>query len=208
MEKLWKFGIVIACFSILSSCASITGFEEARTVGEGNHELNPSLNSVYLINYFGDSEEFFYPHLDLKYRYGITDKLDLGVRASSSLNIGAFAKFNFWDSEEMKMAAGAGLEFGSTLASSFETHIPLYFSYFPNNNLTFNFSPRFISLDVQGLSRSRSYSYLGANMGMLIGRGNSRLGLDLGFFNSVNGRKSYLITAGIGAKFRIVPGRD
>lgn len=161
-----------------------------------------------MFDFFGDDEEDFYPHIDLKYRYGITERLDLGVRMSSSFNIGAFAKFNIWDSEEKKMAIGGGLEFGSTLASSFETHIPLYFSYYPNNNVTLNFSPRLIRLEVQGLSRSRTYTYLGGNMGILIGRGNSRLGLDFGFFNSIVGRKSYLVTAGVGAKFRIVSRRD
>jgi hypothetical protein len=207
-RHFWYIFLGIGIF-ILGSCASITGFEEARTIGEGNHELNPSVNSVYMLNFFGDTDENFYPHLDLKYRYGVTDKLDVGVRVSSSFNIGAFAKFNIWNPVEKSIAIGSGLEFGSTLGSSMETHLPVYFSYYPNDNVTLNFSPRLISLDGGGgLFTTTSYTYLGANMGLLIGRGNSRLGLDFGFFNEIKGKKSNLFTVGIGGKFRIVPGKE
>ena len=208
MQKILIYFFLAFCLAFLWSCASITGFEEARTVGEGNHEISPSLNAVVVNNFFSDDEEFFYPKLDIKYRYGLTENLDLGVRASSTFNLSAFAKAKIWDSKDGTLALGGGLEFASTLGASFETHLPLFFSYYPNDNVTFNFSPRLINLFAIELTDEENFTYLGANTGLLIGKGNTRVGFDLGFYSSVRENRSYLITAGVGVKFKIVPRRD
>ncbi|TVQ41801.1 MAG: hypothetical protein EA362_14155 [Saprospirales bacterium] len=208
MQRLVMLFFLVLLLVIFWSCASLTGFEEARTVGVGNHGISPSVNAVVVNNFFSDDDEFFYPNLDIKYRYGLTENLDLGVRASSTFNLGAFAKARLWDSEDGTIAIGGGLEFASTLGTSLETHLPLFFSYYPNDNITFNFSPRLIGLYVLDFTDEERFTYLGANTGLLIGKGNTRVGFDLGFYNSVSGSRSYLFTAGVGLKFKIVPRRD
>jgi hypothetical protein len=194
---------VIALSLFLGGCASVTGFEEARTIGNGNHELMPSANAINLNNFFGDDDDIFYVNLELKYRYGIADNVDLGMRLSSTMNFGVFTKVNIIDNPEGNFALGCGLELASTLGLSAEVHLPVYLSFYPNDNVTWNFSPRLITQNAFDLETVSYLSYLGANGGILLASGSSKIGLDIGYFQNIDGRGGSLFTFGMAGKFLI-----
>ena len=103
MKKQLNFLMATAaCIFLMSSCASLTGFEEGRTLGEENSELTISGNFTRVPDLFEDDvfEEIdsvdntiSFPNLEFTYKRGITDKLDVGARVSTNLNASTFAKY-------------------------------------------------------------------------------------------------------------------
>jgi len=92
---------LIAASLLITSCASISGFEEGRALGKGTSELMVSGNYISLpgvLNVDDDNgsiglNSLGFPNIDASYKYGITDKLDLGARLTTNLNLGAFVKY-------------------------------------------------------------------------------------------------------------------
>ena len=90
--------VFIALLAIIASgCASLTGFEEGRTVGKGRSEITPSINYSRSPNLFGDIEELDllqgFPNIEMSYKYGVGERVDVGVRASTNLNTSVYSKY-------------------------------------------------------------------------------------------------------------------
>ncbi|MBN1204133.1 MAG: hypothetical protein JXB05_04320 [Myxococcaceae bacterium] len=74
-----------AVMSLLATgCASISHVQTADTLGQGNFQfaLEPGAMGVASL---ADQDAKPIPHVDLAMRYGVTDRLDLGVRVGSSM---------------------------------------------------------------------------------------------------------------------------
>lgn len=96
MNKLY-----VLCLTVLSlfvsGCATMTGFEEGRTLGENNSEFGGSVNLTVAPDLFGNDADIdninSFPNLELGYKYGALDDLDVGIRVNSNLNLGVYTKY-------------------------------------------------------------------------------------------------------------------
>ena len=194
--------IIVALF--FTSCVSITGFEEGRTLGENNLELSGSLNMSSIIasteddDYSDSGTVPLFPNIEGKFKYGISDDMDLGVRINSNYNFSAFAKFKL--SETKKGALSTGMELSTVGGLSYAVHLPLFFSHYPNSFVALNFSPRYIYQSPTLDDNGGGLHHFGANSGVFIGKDN-KVGFDIGYYTNKIGRNSF--TVGIGGIFRI-----
>jgi len=67
-------------------CVPLSQVQTADTLGRGNFQfaVEPGMGGATVLTQ-GNSTSFTYPHVDVAFRYGVLDRLDLGVRAGSSL---------------------------------------------------------------------------------------------------------------------------
>lgn len=196
---------------LLSSCASLTGFEEGRSLGEGNSELGVSGNFTRAPDLFADEDEIIdsleisssisFPNIEVSYKRGVTDQLDVGARISSNFNASAFLKYQVVGDKTSNFALSPGFEFGTVLGLAYNVGIPIYASYYPSDAVAINLTPRYMYQFISG-AESSGVSYLGGNFGLLFGRKN-KFGLDIGYYNvGQEGGSDALISFGVGGKFR------
>ena len=201
-KRLMGLSIILPLF--FTSCVSITGLEEGRTLGENNIEISGSLNMSSIIGStedddYSDSETMpLIPNMEGKFKYGISDDMDLGVRINSNYNFSAFAKFKL--SETEKGALSAGMELATVGGFSYAFHLPLFFSHYPNSHVALNFSPRYIYQSPTLNDSGTGLHHFGANTGVFIGR-NNKVGFDIGYYSNKIGRN--LFTIGVGGIFKI-----
>jgi hypothetical protein len=69
---------------LATGCVSVSHVQTADTLGQGNFQfaLEPGAAGVAVLS---DQEPSVFPHVDLALRYGVLDRLDLGVRFGMSL---------------------------------------------------------------------------------------------------------------------------
>jgi len=211
MNKQFNYLLaIVAIVFMASSCASLTGFEEGRSLGEDNSESIVSINFTKAPNLFEEIEEpaidtlntsVTFPNLEFSYKRGITDQLDVGGRISTNLNASTYLKYQVVGDKSSSFAFSPGLEFGTVLGSAYNVGIPLYASFYPTESVTVNVTPRFMYQFITGLETAGA-TYLGGNFGLLFGR-KHKFGLDVGYYNvSTDGNSNALLTFGIGGKFR------
>jgi len=208
MKNIFYFILLAASASLMfSSCASVSGFEEGRALGEGGREMIVSANYISLpgsLDVLDDDDEiglpssFGFPNIDISYKQGLTDKLDVGGRITTNLNAGAFVKYQLVGDDMSKFALGTGLEIASTLGILYNMQVPINTTYYVSDAVAINLAPRFIYQFAAG-SFDSSITYLGGNFGLLFGRKN-KFGLDIGYYNVSAGGN--ILTVGFGGKFR------
>jgi hypothetical protein len=182
-----KFLFLFFFFVILSSCASLTGFQDGRAIGEGNFEIMGSANTskTPAFKIFEDeSEDFssiYYPSLEFGAKFGATDKLDVTFRLNTTLNTALGAKYQFLGTPKSRFAVGTGVEFGSfgLGIGLWNIQVPIYTSFHPSPMITLYASPKFIH-QFTGIIVGPTF-YIGGNAGVLIGK-NNKFGLDLGYY--------------------------
>ncbi|WP_338863633.1 hypothetical protein [Myxococcus stipitatus] len=79
--------VVAVCLGFWGTgCVSVSHVQTADTLGQGKFQfaIEPGLGGAGVVS-GGDVEGFYYPHVDLSMRYGVADRVDLGVRIGSSL---------------------------------------------------------------------------------------------------------------------------
>lgn len=195
----------------LSSCASLTGYQDGRSIGEGNGEAMISINGSQTPS-FGDIDDgtntieiptFIYPNIEIGGRYGVTEKLDVTLRMNTSLNLGIGAKYQLAGDRTTKYAVGTGLELGTfgLVSGLWNAQVPLYLSLHPTEKFSFYLSPRYI-LQFATIGELGGWNYLGGNTGILFGS-KHKFGIDVGFYSvgATDVDRINLITAGIGGKF-------
>ncbi|MBL8940432.1 MAG: hypothetical protein JNM69_38150 [Archangium sp.] len=99
---------VTVLLSLVSGCASVGNVQRADTVGKGNVQasIEPGVQAV------GAGGTFVpYPHLDGSVRYGVTESIDLGLRAGWSF-LEAQAKFLLTKPGDPKLAVSIAPTFG------------------------------------------------------------------------------------------------
>lgn len=205
MKKVFTILASLALVLFMNSCASLTGFEEGRTLGEGNSEFGVSLNYTSVPDIFGDDLEaadIDFPNVELNYKYGVMEKLDVGARVSTNLSSGAYAKYQLVGDRQSQFALSPGIELSSILGLAYTVHVPIYTSIHPKDNISINLNPRFVYQFPSG-DATEGINYIGGNAGILFGR-KHKFGIDIGYYSVdlVDADRSNLLTFGIGGKFR------
>ncbi|QSQ12968.1 hypothetical protein JY572_32170 [Myxococcus landrumensis] len=79
--------VAVMCLGFWGTgCVSVSHVQTADTLGQGKFQfaMEPGLGGAGVVSGEG-VEGFYYPHIDLAMRYGVSDRVDLGVRIGSSL---------------------------------------------------------------------------------------------------------------------------
>ena len=205
------FKTLLLAFTLftLHSCASLTGYQDGRALGAEKGELGVSLNVSQSPDFYYDGdddvldESFAFPNLELSGRYGATDKLDVGVKLNTNLNLSITTKYQILGDQHSKTAIAIGADVGTfgIVSSLWNAQLPLYFSVHPSEKISWYFSPRYIFQFAAG-DLSSNVTYLGGNTGLLFGK-RHKFGFDLGYYNLTNFDDGgiNLLTIGVGGKF-------
>lgn len=203
---------------LLSNCASLTGFTDGRTVGKNNGEISGSLNFSQSPKFrdfaddsvnIGSDFRFTIPSVELAGRFGVAEKVDIGVRMSSNLNLALDAKFQVLGDRESQTALSLGAGFGSfglffpgVGLWNFQVSAP--FSVHPNERFSWYLAPRYIGQFASAAGETTGLlNYTGGNTGFLFGD-KLRFGLDIGFFKlGAGGESVSLFQFGGGLKYAI-----
>ncbi len=186
IQKTNLFYALIACICsmLLSSCVSMSSMQTARTLGKGNTELSLGGSRVSY-DYFPSETDTINRKTvtgEIDWRYGITDKLDIGVKASILGTAGGYAKYQFLGDQESKFAAsgGAGLgyltiESGTDENKSKTTivdyYVPLNLSYHPKEWIGIYTSPRYTLRTAKSNDSKASASHwYGTTTGIRLGK--------------------------------------
>ncbi len=170
------------CSMMLSSCVSMSSMQTARTLGQGNTEVAVGVSRVSY-EFLSDTDTIENKALigEIDWRYGITDKLDVGARASLIGTSGAYAKYQFLGDDESPIAGSVGaslgflnIEIGDSKSRTTDFSIPLFFSYHPTDWVALYTSPRYTlrnikNSDTTGSEGSTSHWY-GATTGVRLGK--------------------------------------
>ena len=201
-----SFLLIFSILLTLSSCVSLTGFQDGRTVGRDNGELSISLNSSQSPDFSAPVEPFFFPNMEAGGRYGVSERVDLTIRMNSNLAWSLGSKFQIIGNRESQTALSLGAEVGAFAILSWDPgfwniQVPVFFSVHPSERFTWYLSPRYV---YQFAGSERTSGYMGGNTGVMFGD-RIKYGLDIGYFNVQNsGNASFgLFQIGIGARFAL-----
>lgn len=199
-----RLHLLTLCIVLLfSSCASITGFEEGRTNGENKHSVLASANFTYIPDLGDDSilgSSGGAPFIEASYKYGIKERLDIGIRANTFLNLAVNSKFQLLGDQQSKGALSTGIELGIFAGLSvWNVQIPLMASYYPKENICLYVNPRYI-FQTAG-AQTEGANYIGSNLGVLFGSKN-KFGIDLAFYKvGAASEFASMLNLGLGYKF-------
>lgn len=205
----WLLAGATALF--LAGCASLTSFQDGRTLGTGNGEFSGSLNlasSPDFNKWQNDSVTIEVPtlsfvSLEAGGRYGVSEKVDLTLRMNTNLNIGIGAKFQVIGDRQSPFAMALGAEVGSfgIILGLLNVQIPVYLSVHPSESFGWYLTPRYIRQFSTFAGVENGLSYLGGNTGLLFGK-RHKFGLDLGYYrlSGVDGSIG-LYQFGVGGRF-------
>jgi hypothetical protein len=218
MKKQIFFALFTAFVALLlTNCASLSGLQDGRTVGDGNGELGVSLNLTNSLDFnkLDDREEFdtlnvdlpniFAPSLEFGGRMGVGEKVDVGLRINTFLNIGVNVKAQVLGDRESKTALSLGAEVGTfgLISGLWNVQVPVYFSVHPKENFAWFVTPRYIYQFASLSGIDGGLSYVGGNTGLLFGKRN-KFGIDFGYYNlSTSGGNTALINIGLGGRFAL-----
>lgn len=140
---------------LLGSCVSMSTMQTGRTVGEGNSELNIGGSVVKLETIFDtDTTDLNGGLLEGDFRYGITDKLDAGLKISLLGTSGLYGKYQLVGDQESKFALSAGLSAGylnittgegddEVSNTTVDVAVPVFASVHPTEWLSIYAAPRY-----------------------------------------------------------------
>lgn len=197
------------CLCILfSNCASLTGFETGKTSGKDQGYFSASLNANrtpdFNLDDDDESESFFFPNIEVGVRYGLAEKIDIGLKANSYFNIVMDGKFQVVGDQDSEAAVslGAGIGTFGPVAGLWHVQIPAYFSFHPSEDFAFYLSPRHVTQFAAGDLSAGSLNYFGGNAGIEFGKTN-KFGFDIGAYNISSSEANdieSLFTFGFGLK--------
>lgn len=208
---------LITASLIITSCATFSGFEEGRALGKGTSELMFSGNMLLYPRglkvrswYSGyDVVDYPLPYLEMSYKYGMSDKLDLGIRLNTNLNVGGFLKYQLIGDNMSKFALGICPEFtyfggyDDFRVPNYCIQFPVNMSYYISNAVSINLSPRYIYQFIEE-DLYTSIHYFGGNVCLLFGEKpkvrQPKIGINIGY-NYVE-KTNHRFTFGIGAAYR------
>lgn len=205
------FGLAGLLFAF-SNCASLTGFQDGRTVGQNNGEFSASLNFAQSPDFndwedqadtIADIPNIFFGNIELGGRYGLAEKVDLTFRFNTTLNVGIGAKFQVVGDRESPVALALGAEIGSfgLVSGLWNVQVPVYFSLHPQENFAWYLSPRYIHQFESYSGADFSLSYVGGNTGLLFGK-RHKFGLDVGYYRvGTDGESVGALQFGLGGRF-------
>lgn len=221
-NQLLIAAVLLAGMAAFSGCASLTGFQDGRTLGQDQGELGVSLNFSQSPD-FDELEEqgndsfnvdlpnLFFPSFEFSGRYGVAEKVDLGVRLNTNLNLGVSGKFQVVGDQESQFAMALGAEIGTfgLVSGLWNLQIPVFLSVHPSERFAWYLTPRYIYQFSSFAGADNGLSYVGGNTGVMFG-GRNKFGFDIGYYNVSAGADNGnlgLIQIGLGARFPLGGGR-
>jgi len=211
---LFLFFALVGASFFLTNCASLTGFQDGRTVGKDNGEFSVSLNFAQSPDFdeWEDSADSFdvipnqyFGNIEFGGRYGVAEKVDLTLRLNTSLNLGIGVKAQVVGDQESKFALAVGAEVGTfaLVSGLWNVQIPVFLSVHPAENLAWYLSPRYIYQFTSYAGADNGLSYVGGNTGLLFGK-RHKFGLDVGYYRvGTDGERIGALQIGLGGKFAI-----
>jgi hypothetical protein len=215
-NQLFFIALLLVGMAAFTGCASLTGFQDGRTLGQDNGELGVSLNFSQSPDFDDWEEEFddsvnvdipqlFFPSFEFSGRYGVADKVDIGVRLNTNLNLGVSGKFQVVGDKESQFAMSLGAEVGTfgLVSGLWNVQIPVFLSVHPSERFTWYLTPRYIYQFTSYAGADNGLSYVGANTGLMFGNRN-KFGIDVGYYSvSVSDGEGDLglLQIGLGARF-------
>lgn len=152
--SLWHF-LPFITILFFGSCVSMSTMQTGRTVGQGNYELNIGGSAVKLETIIDtDSTELNGGLLEGDFRYGVNDRLDVGLKVSLLGTSGLYGKYQLVGDQESMFALSAGLNAGYVTVTSGEgddetsstivdVAVPVYASVHPTKWLSIYATPRY-----------------------------------------------------------------
>ncbi len=216
MTKIYFHLSLLLSIIFFTSCATLTGYQDGRAIGKESVEVLGSINYTQTPDFDVDLNfdsianpevpSFGFPNIEFGAKYGVTDKLDVLVRANTNLNLNVGAKYQLLGTNESLFALGAGAEVGTfgLITTFWNVQVPVYASLHPTENISIYLSPRY-TYQFSSTFAAGGITYLGGNFGLLFGRKN-KIGVDVGYANAdIAGSASLaLLTFGVGGRFLIL----
>ncbi len=225
VNKIIAILALCAALFSTSACVSLTGFNTGRALPQGGGEISGNATLVETVDYNVDDTvtiipTLYLPVLEIGGRYGIIDRLDVGLRISTSINIMLDAKYQFLGTQDspFAMAIGAGIGFTPLLVvgiTVFNFQFPLSMSYHPSEKIHLYFTPRFIHQRAGQVSTVfGSANFTGFNAGVMFGN-EFKFGLDIGNYNvqgsggktGLDWSRKNLFNAGMGISYTFGGGK-
>jgi len=167
----------LICLSFLAlcnftSCGQLTSLQTAKTFEKGEGVFGAAL-SGYGINEDafsgGETNTGVFPYLEVFGRYGLAPKLDMGIKISTAGNLLLDGKYQLIGNTDSRFAAaiGGGFEFQASNFNEnivYRLHLPLYFSYHPNEQSAIYVTPRYA---FQSVSNDNNSYFLGMSGGYM-----------------------------------------
>lgn len=213
-QPFWLVLFALTALALFfSNCASLTGFQDGRTVGANNGELSASIN-------FSQSPDFndwdddtssvdiptiFFPSIEFGGRYGIGERVDLTMRMNTNLNLGIGAKFQVVGDRESSFALALGAEVATfgLISGLWNVQVPVFLSVHPKENFAWYLNPRYIYQFTTYTGAENGLSYMGGNTGLLFGKRN-KFGLDVGYYRiGTDGTTIGALQIGFGGRFAL-----
>lgn len=215
-NQLWIFAILLAGMAAFTGCASLTGFQDGRTLGQDNGEIGVSLNFSQSPDFDDwedqvddsvnvDIPQLYFPSFEFSGRYGVAEKVDIGVRLNTNLNLGVSGKFQVVGDQESPFAMSLGAEVGTfgLVSGLWNVQIPVFLSVHPSERFAWYLTPRYIYQFTSYAGADNGLSYVGGNTGIMFG-GRNKFGFDIGYYSVSAGEGNGnlgLLQIGLGARF-------
>lgn len=184
ISPLSAIGMLALVVLMASSCVNLSSFQTAKPVGKDSGEISIAAGGLIFSEPIG-SESLGIPYLEIGGRYGVGEKVDIGLKLSSVSFFTFDAKFQIVGDETSKFAMAPGPGFGyigsAGGTSIFNATIPLHMSYHPSQTFAFYFTPRYSTIFAAG-GGGGSLNYLGGNIGFITGK-KIEFGFDLAYGN-------------------------
>lgn len=175
--SLWGIG----CSFLFSGCVSMSSMQTARTTEKDQFVWGIGASGVNTTIKVGDEElKLKLPLLEYIGRYGITQKLDAGIKigiiGTSALDV----KYQYFGTATSKAASSIGLGLGyvsvsaneaKTKANIYDISVPFYFSLHPKEWVALYTNPKYICRMTLASTNSTSYSHwYGGTGGIRLGK--------------------------------------
>ncbi len=155
---------------LLSSCSQLSSLQTGRTLGKNNKQIG-AFTTIYGlhedISSGGELGSLVLPHEAIWGQYGVTEKLDLGIKVSTGANISLLGKYQIVGDQSSNWAISLGgnaeYQFAGTENLVFRTHLPLYISYHPQDQWGIYATPRYI---YQSVSNDAATHFGGSAIGV------------------------------------------
>lgn len=137
---------------ILNGCGQLSTLQTAKPLAPGEITLGGALIGFGVQDgntTGGNVGNGIFPHAEFMARFGLVERLDMGLKLSTGGNLLVDGKYQFVGDQDSRFAMGIGGGFeyqGSDPTENFifRTHLPLYLSYHPSETDAIYAAPRFV----------------------------------------------------------------
>ncbi len=177
---------------LTTACVNSSTLQTAKTLDPGKQRIlvgggyyaSPSVNAD-ASEATGEDVSLAMPYMELGYRRGIVDKVDVGAKVTIPGTAGIDGKYKLYDDGKLAFAAGAGIgylklssgsEGSETSTTLIDAIVPVYASYDFAKSFAVYASPKYVmryakSVDEMMESASGMNHLVGGTLGTKVGNG-------------------------------------